>query len=208
MRYLCVSKYDSMMITLSFSRILMAALVMCSDLTFSQRKPNQIIESSYTDGESGFFERLGKILKYPAEARTKGVMGLSVVSFKVGCDNVPHSFIYRTKLGFGIEEELQKAIEKTNNWLVCDKRDSSQWINLKVAFSLNNLYYSKDSDLDMNAMGSFPGVSDDQLKTDLEKALKKQKSEKAISALTKLLMRFPYDLEYKKKLQELLKEKT
>lgn len=188
--------------------VLTAVLLLSRQAAFSQRQPNKIIESSYVDGENGFFGQVGRKLKYPAEARTKGVMGLSVVSFKVDCNNKPHSFIFRHKLWFGIEDEIQKTIENANDWVPCIKRDTADWINLKVAFSINQLHKSKDADLVINAMGSFPGVSDEQLKIDLEKALKKQKNEKAKSALIKLLMRFPYDQQYKEKLQQLLNEKT
>jgi hypothetical protein len=165
-----------------------------------------MLDSMYTDGEPAFFERLSKTLRYPAAARTNGVMGLSAVSFKVDCNNKPHAFIFTTKMGFGIEDELQKTLVKSvDNWIECNKRDTSQRINLKVAFSINKLYRGEYADLVFNAMGNFPGVSDEQLKKDLEKALEKNQREKAQAALTKLVMRFPYNQEYRKKLLELFK---
>lgn len=33
---------------------------------------------------------LGLNINYPVDARTNGVMGLSVFAFKVGCDNKPY----------------------------------------------------------------------------------------------------------------------
>ena len=81
----------------------------------------------------------------------------------------------------------------------CGTRDSSTWINIKIAFVLNDLYKSPDADLVFTGHGNFPGVSDEQLLKDLERATKKGNDEGVRSALTKLYLRFPYNQEYKKK---------
>jgi hypothetical protein len=136
-----------------------------------------------------------------------GVMGLSSFAFKVDCNGKPHSFKFKTKLGFGIEEELETTIaKKLDQWTDCAVRDTSTWVNIKAAFVLNGLYKSPDADLVFTAHGPFPGVSDDQLLKDLEKATKKGKDEDARAALTKLVMRFPYNQEYKKKLIEIARK--
>lgn len=161
------------------------------------------LNNGFRGGEAPFFEFVGKKLHYPAEARTQGVMGLSVFAFKVNCENQPYDFKFKTKLGFGIEEEVEKVVNATSgSWRSCTDRDSVAWINCKIAFTLNDLYKSKDAFLVLTAHGEFPGVSDDTLISDLEKAIKKDNVEKAMAALTKLVMRFPYNQEYKKQLIE------
>ena len=74
----------------------------------------------------------------------------------------------------------------------CGTRDSSTWINIKIAFVLNDLHKSPDADLLFTGHGKFPGVSDEQLLKDLERAIKKGNDEG-----------FPYNQEYKKRLIEM-----
>jgi hypothetical protein len=165
------------------------------------------LNKSYESGEEGFVRYVASNLNYPAEARTKGVMGLSVVAFKVGCDGKPYGLQFKTKLGFGIEQEVERVIKKTKgDWLPCNERDTLGWINFKIAFTLNDLYDSPDAFLQVSANGDFPGVSDDTLIEDLKKATQENKHEEARMALTKLVMRFPYNQDYRKQLIELNKK--
>jgi hypothetical protein len=176
-------------------------------VTESPRIFDARLNESHKDGEEGFIRHIASILIYPAEARTNGVMGLSVFTFKVGCDNKPYGFRFRTKLGFGIEEEIERAIKKTKgDWLPCSERDTVGFINYRIAFTINNLYDSHDAFLEMSANGDFPGVSDHTLIKDLEKATKENNPEETKKALTKLFMRFPYNQEYRKRLVELNKK--
>jgi hypothetical protein len=159
------------------------------------------LNKSHKEREEGFARYLGLTLNYPAEARTKGVMGLSVFTFKVGCDNKPYALRFKTKLGFGFEEEIERVIKKSKgDWLPCNERDTLGLITFKIAFNINNLYDSPDAYLQFAARGDLPGVSDDTLLKDLEKATKESKTEEARIALTKLVMRYPYNQEYRNRL--------
>jgi len=165
------------------------------------------LNKSYKSGEEGFVRFVASTLNYPVEARTKGVMGLSVLAFKVDCDGKPYGLLFKTKLGFGIEQEIERVIKKTKgDWLPCNERDTLGWINFKISFTLNNLYDSPEAFLQMSANGDFPGVSDDTLIADLKKATEENKPEEVRMALTKLVMRFPYNQEYRKQLIELNKK--
>lgn len=164
------------------------------------------LDKSFKDGEAGFARHVGLTLVYPLEARTNGVMGLSVFSFKVGCDNKPYGFNFRTKLGFGIEQEIERVIKKTKgDWLACSERDTLGSINYRIAFTINNLYDSEDAFLQLSANGDFPGVSDATVIEDLKIATKKNHIEETKKALTRLFMRFPFNQEYRKQLVELNK---
>jgi hypothetical protein len=168
---------------------------------------DKTLNGSYKTGEEGFFRYMSLTLRYPAKARTNGVMGLSVFAFKVNCDNKPYSLQFKTKLGFGIEEEIESLIKKTEgHWLPCSERDTVGWINVKVGFTINGLYNPEDSFIVLTAHGDFPGVSDDTLINDLRKATEKNKTKNMRAALTKLVMRFPYNQEYRTKLNELPNE--
>jgi hypothetical protein len=194
-------------VTLFFISLLLAISVSAqkSKITSEgQRIFDDRLDKSYEDGEKGFVRHVTATLIYPAEARTNGVMGLSVFAFKVDCDNKPYSIQFKTKLGFGIEDEIERTIKKTKgNWLPCSDRDTLGWINFKISFTLNDLYDSPDAFLQISGKGDFPGVSDETLIKDLNKAIDRNNSEDTRAALTKLVMRFPYNQEYRKKLIEL-----
>ncbi len=66
------------------------------------------LNKSYKTGQDGFMRYVGLNFNYPVEARTKGVMGLSVFAFKVGCDVKPYGLQFKTKLDFGIEQEIER----------------------------------------------------------------------------------------------------
>lgn len=192
-------------------------LFLCQSFSVYAQRPKMIKESttifderldkSFKNGEAGFARHVGLTLVYPLEARTNGVMGLSVFSFKVGCDNRPYGFNFRTKLGFGIEQEIERVIKKTKgDWLACSERDTLGPMNYRIAFTINNLYDSDDAFLQVSANGDFPGVSDATLLEDLKIAINKNDPEETKIALTRLFMRFPFNQEYRKQLVELNKK--
>ena len=165
------------------------------------------IDKSFKGGEEAFARYLGAHLQYPAEARANGIMGLCVVAFKVGCGNKPNDFLFKTKLDFGIEDEVRRMISSTEDqWLACGQRDTLRWMNFKIAFTINGLYKSPDAFLVLTAKGHVSGVSDERLIKDLEWAVEKDNTTKAREILTLLVMRFPYNQEYRKSLIELSKK--
>lgn len=164
------------------------------------------INKSYKGGEEAFAMYLGGKLRYPADARRSEIMGLCVVAFKVDCNNKPNEFLFKTKLGFGIEDEVRNVISSTEgSWLPCAERDTLRWMNFKIAFTINDLYKSPDAFLVLTAKGHVSGASDQSLINDLEWAMKKEKTDKAREVLTLLVMRFPYNQDYRKMLIELSK---
>jgi hypothetical protein len=143
-------------------------------------------------------------LRYPKAARENGVIGLSILSFKVDCKNTPYDFIFTTKLKHGIEDIIKKTILKTKgNWSSCEKRNKQDRINLKIAFSINSLYEPENTDFVINAFGQFTVVEDAILIKKMEKAWKKQKYQKARPYLEDLIRRYPFNEEYQKKIQRL-----
>ncbi len=199
------------------SSVVLFFMVLLSPISVSAQR-NQItkegtrifderIDKSYKGGEAEFAHHLARRLVYPASARTNGIMGLSVFAFKVDCENKPYSILFKTKLGFGIESEIERVIKLTKgNWRPCSERDTAGWLNFKISFTLNDLYQSSDSFFELSGRGDFPGVSDETLIKDLNKAMAENRSKDARAALTKLVMRFPYNQEYRTKLIELTKE--
>jgi hypothetical protein len=162
------------------------------------------IDSAYQNGVYAFWKTLATNIHYPRVARANGVMGLSSVAFKVGCNNIPHSFLFKTKIGYGIEEEVEATIkEDATDWVDCSKRDTTVWMNFRLAFILNDLYKPIDADFKVTGNGPFPGESDEKIISDLERALKKGQDNYARLALSRLILRFPYNQEYRRQLREL-----
>ena len=107
-------------------------------------------------------------------------MGLSVFSFSVDCKNTPQDFIFTTKLGYKIEEEIEKTIRSTKgNWKECGKGNSNPRINLKIAFSINFLY-SPDEEVDclIDDVSRFKVVEDATLQKKCKLLWKKKISKK------------------------------
>lgn len=155
---------------------------------YSQQVSNTTLENSYLKGEKGFIRHLAMKLRYPKKARENGIIGLSILSFKVDCQNMPYDFVFTTKLKHGIEETIKETIIKTKgNWKSCEKRDKDERINLKIAFSINSLYDPENTDFVINAFGQFTVVEDNILIKKMEKAWKKQKYQKAKPYLEDLI---------------------
>jgi hypothetical protein len=200
---LAINKITTMHLRLTFFTVFV--LLICAQ-GIAQKIFDEGIDKSFIGGEEAFARFLGEKLRYPAEARTNGIMGLCVVAFKVDCQNKPHQFLFKTKLGFGFEDEVRRVISLTEGkWLSCDQRDSLGWKNFKIAFSINELYKSDDAFLVLTARGDVSGASDKSLLNDLEWARRKGKTEKAREILTLLIMRFPYNQDYRKQLIEISK---
>ena len=179
-------------------------LLFFSMATYSQEIKNKALNKAYLGGETAFFNYVNAKIKYPKKAKTKGLMGLSVFSFRINCQNTPEDFIFTTKLGNKIEEELEKVMLKTKgNWAECAKGKTRERIHLKIAFSLNFLYSPKDVDALVDAVGEFKVEKDEVLNQKMELALKEKDFKKAKNALDLLLKRYPFNENYKNKLSEL-----
>lgn len=130
--------------------------MLLSTSVYSQEARNPTLNNAFIGGEPAFFRHILMNIDYPLEARTSGVMGLTEFSFKINCDANPYDFIFTTKLGFGIEEEIRDTIMKTKeNWKDCNERNSEDSITLKIAFSINDKFDHEEADLVVNA--SFGG---------------------------------------------------
>lgn len=173
----------------------------------SQEVKNTTLHDAYITGESGFFNNFVMKVRHPPEALRKGIMGLSVFSFKVDCEGIPYDFIFTTILRHGIEKEIKETIMQTNgNWRDCNERNSEDRIKINIVFSINQLYNHDSADVVINAMVPFHVVDDAILIKQMNKALKKKKYEKAKTSLEQLIMRYPFNEDYHKKMMELMRE--
>jgi hypothetical protein len=163
-----------------------------------------MLNANYLNGEVAFCDYLSAKIKYPKKAKMNGVIGLSVFSFSVDCENTPENFIFTTKLGSKIEEEIKKAILSTKgNWKECGKGNSGSRINLKIAFSINFLYSPDEVDCVIDEVSRFKVLEDAALQKKMEVALKGKDFKKAKNALELLLKRYPFNEGYQNKMLEI-----
>ncbi len=159
---------------------------------------NPKLNEALVKGEKSFFQLFSLDIQYPEKARREGIMGLSVLSFEVDCDQNITNIQFHNKLGYGIEEELTRQLTSLScQWKKCEVRLPETTIDLKLCFSINHVYEAREADIVINAFGNFKTLSDKTLIRRLNKSLKKNQPETAITNVDLLLMRHPFNPEYK-----------
>ena len=184
---------------LQIRSILLSGIMLISGYLFSQDSLSVILDNHYTGGNEAFVKYMKDNVSYPEEAKTNGLIGLSVVSFTVDCENTPGGFIFQNQLGYGIESNIQEAIEGTDgNWINCDRNDTgSQIISLNIAFDINKHYSHIKEDFKIYAEGPYEVMTDESLVKFFNNRLKKENYKQAKHYLELLLLRYPFDETYK-----------
>lgn len=190
--------------------IQLTLIILCVSFTHysnSQEVRNSKLNDALVSGSEGFYQELSMNIRYPRDARISGLIGLSVFSFKVNCNDEIVDLKFATKLEKGIEVEIARQLQTLSfNWKKCDERSEDQTIEIKIAFGINRNYSPEAADIVVNAIGDFPVETDEQLIKKLNKAIEKNKYDKAKKPLEALILRYPYNTEYRK-ISRLLKTK-
>lgn len=188
--------------------VLFSCILGFSESANAQSVTNIELDEALVNGEGDFFRPLGQKLQYPAEARGNGIVGLSIFTFKVNCNQEVIDLKFESELDYGIENEITIQLNTLKfNWKLCEQRDNNKLFRLEIGFGINNKYKPESAQLVVNALGDFHVVSDKRLMKKLNKSLKKNEMIKVSEYLKSLLLRFPYNQEYLK-LQEELNKKS
>lgn len=191
-----------MNINLQIKGVLLLGLMLMSSLLFSQDILRVQLDKYYTGGNHVFIEYMKDNVPYPESAKLDGLIGLSVVSFKIDCENIPFGFIFQTELGYGIEKGIQKAIENTEgNWVNCD--NSEQLIRLNIAFDINKHYGHEKEDFTIYVEGPYEVMTDESLVKYFNNRLNKEKYKQAKQYLEWLIIRYPFSEDYKTTLHKI-----
>ncbi len=179
--------------------LILTGIMLSSGYLFSQDSLSVVLDNYYTGGNEAFVEYMKDNVSFPEDAKTDGLIGLSVVSFTVDCENTPAGFIFQNQLGYGIESNIQEAIENTEgNWINCDRNDTgSQIISLNIAFDINKHYSHIKEDFKIYAEGPYEVMTDESLVKFFNNRLKKENYKQAKHYLELLLLRYPFDETYK-----------
>lgn len=163
-----------------------------------------VLDQLYVGGKFAFNRKVASYISYPEEAEQQGIIGLSMVSFKVNCEGVPYNFHFKNKLGNGIEDATQDAILSTaGNWADCNNRDSERVVNLTFGYSINSLLNTETADFVFVVYDGVKIKTDKQLETEFKKFSKKGDYKKAKSAIEILVSRYPNNKEYSNQKKEI-----
>lgn len=88
--------------------------------------------------EKSFNDNVGRYLKYPKEAHSKGLEGRVLISFIVNKNGAITDIKAITKIGFGFEEAAIIALEKYKNWGIIRENGKpvNYFIRLPISFRL------------------------------------------------------------------------
>ncbi len=164
-------------------------------------------------GGSGEFERVFFAnINYPEDARKACIMGVTIMSFKVSCDNKISDFRLKNPLGYGINEQLGRFFTATEGqWNSCTD-DKYTRFEIPVLFIIESGETSGKGYLMVE--GKYPGYKckpDAYYLAEFEKLKAKKKMRKALEAVDELMRRDPFNNDYydlKKALLESGKEDT
>ncbi len=106
------------------------------------------IDVQYPGGYPKMIEFLGKNLKYPEEARKKGVEGTVIVAFKIGSDGKVSDAKVVQSIGYGCDEEAVRVIQNMPNWEIKNKvsDDFKCEMKIPIKFKLQDKANTEESD--------------------------------------------------------------
>jgi TonB family protein len=111
-----------------------------SDITKTDDEIFLVVEESATpvDGMQKYYEKIGNLISYPAEARKKGISGRVFVEFVVQQDGTVADLKVIKGIGEGCDEEAMRAITEAGLWNPGKQRGQivKQRMVLPVSFSL------------------------------------------------------------------------
>ncbi len=95
-------------------------------------------QAQLAEGEGSFKQYVEKNLRYPAEAKARGIEGTVRVAFTVMPDGSLHNFIIKKSLGYGCDEEAIRLIKEGPAWQPAVKHGVAikQQVTLRVKFKL------------------------------------------------------------------------
>lgn len=149
-------------------------------------------------GGSGEFEKVFfSHVEYSEEARKGCIMGVTIMSFKVSCDNKISDFRLKNPLGNGLNEKLGQFFSATEGqWNSCSDEKYTKF-EIPILFIIENAETAGKGYLTVE--GKYPGFkckSDAYFLEEFEKLKAKKKTKKALQALDELIRRDPYNNDF------------
>ncbi len=192
---------------MNLKNTLLSILIACTFINISNAQNSEILSPGdyFLNGKGEMEKFLTQNMKYPPDAMFNSIAGLSVVSFKIDCVNEPSDIRFETTLGYGFEEAVKDALLLTKGkWSDCNEISNNGRVSVKIAFSINNVFLPVDADVYVNIIEEGNLIMDDR--TLVEKVndnVKKEKYAKAKKYLELLILRYPYNEDYKKLMHQL-----
>ncbi len=101
--------------------------------TFVEQQPQ------YPGGDDAFFKFLDKNMKYPTEAREKGIQGTVWLRFVIGKEGKISEVTVVRGIGGGCDEEAKRVVEHMPNWIPGTQSGKPVAVryNFPIKFSMN-----------------------------------------------------------------------
>jgi len=161
-------------------------------------------------GGSGEFEHVFfSTVTYPENAKNNCIIGTTILSFTVSCDNEIGNFSLRNPLHYGLNEELQKFLSATKDmWNTCND-DKYTKFEVPVLFNLIGTETGAKGFLTLEEDNpGFKCKDDSYYFEQFERLREKKKVKKATKMLDMLIRRDPYNTEYYDLKRELIESKS
>ena len=160
-------------------------------------------------GGSGEFEHVFfSSVSYPENAQNNCIIGTTILSFTVSCDNKIDNFSLRNPLHYGINEEMQKFLSATvDMWNTCSD-DKYTKFEVPILFTLKGTETGAKGFLTLEVDN--PGFSckdDSYYMQQFERLRDKKKVNKALKMLDMLIRRDPYNTTFYDMKRDLLESK-
>ncbi len=164
------------------------------------RKDNlmELLNYRFKGGYYTFEKMFQQNITYPPQAIAHCIMGIAIVSFRVGCDGEVYNVRIKTPLGYGIDNEISSFFTKTNGYWNNCKDEKYTKFEVPIQFKLKGTETNTEDAL-LILEAENPGFlcnSDEYYIKKMEKYLSKGKNKKALQYLNIMIHRDPYNTEY------------
>ncbi|MCU0347704.1 MAG: energy transducer TonB [Saprospiraceae bacterium] len=163
-----------------------------------------VLEERFEGGFQGFLRHFYQLVKYPQAARSNCRTGQLLVAVKISSDGAIQGVSFLNKLGFGIEEEVERVIKTSaGKWKTATNEAD---LFFSIAFIMEGVAeLNGDMKIIAYGGGTSGGVceSTQDIETKMDNALKKGKKDKAMEYCEELLRRYPFSSLYIKAYSEL-----
>ncbi len=102
--------------------------------------PFAIVEDmpTFTGGLAGFYKYMSENMKYPKQAKKKGIQGKVFVKFMVGKDGEISNVQLLKGIGAGCDQEALNTIKKSPRWIAGRQKGKpvKVWMTIPIVFNL------------------------------------------------------------------------
>lgn len=165
-----------------------------------QRKDNiiKLLDYRFKGGYYTFEKIFLQTVEYPPAAAGNCIMGIAIATFRVNCEGEIYDLIVKTRMGYGIENEISTFLTKTEgNWNKCHD-DKYTKFEVPIQFKLEGTETNTEDAL-LVLVTENPGFvcnDDEYYIKKIDKYVSKGKYKRALQYIEVMRRRDPYNAYY------------